>query len=179
MLSRMIRSILTTVVVLASWHAGAALAESDSRVLFQHKRWEVRVVAFDDGEISCVAQVSTQGSSFAIWANGTDPVKLQFFSEDWNLGSGNADVRVRIDRRQRWDLHNADLVENSVLFDLPSDNDGTRFLNEVMRGNRVVLSNSNGVQVGVWSLSGSSASIRALISCVDLLEHDLDDNPFE
>ncbi|MCP5073628.1 MAG: hypothetical protein GY947_10095 [Rhodobacteraceae bacterium] len=159
-------------------HTSSA-AELDSRVLFTHKRWEVRVVAFEDGGISCVAQVSAPGTSFSIWANGADPAKLQFFSENWDLGDDRADVVVQVDRRTRWDLYDAQLHKNSVLFNLPNDKDGTKFINEVMRGRNVVLSSASGTRVGIWSLSGSSASVRALIECVDLLDHEADGNPFD
>ncbi len=178
MLRGSIRNLVVIGVALLGW-GEIAVAQSDSRILFTHKRWEVRVVAFDDGEITCVAQVSDPGTSFAIWANGSSPARLQFFSSDWNLGEDKADVVVQVDRRTRWDLFGASLHENSVLFDLPNDRDGNRFIKEVMRGRNVVLSNSDGARVGIWSLAGSSASLRALSECVDLLEHDPDGNPFD
>ncbi len=151
---------------------------TDSRTIFTHKQWEVRVVAFDDAKVKCVAQVNTKGSSFAVWADGVTPARLQFFSQDWNLGQGSADVVVRIDRRPKWDLTNANLNQQSVLFDLPNDNDGRRFINEVRRGNVIRLGNARGNEVGRWSLSGSSAAVGKLIECVDLLQTDQDDNPF-
>ena len=33
----------------------AALAESQSEILFQHKHWEVEIVGFDDGSFACLA----------------------------------------------------------------------------------------------------------------------------
>lgn len=156
---------------------GAAWA-AESRTLFSHKRWEVRVVAFDDAKLKCVAQVNTNSSSFAIWADGQAPARLQFYSQDWNLGQGSADVIVRIDRRPKWDLTNANLNKQSVLFDLPNDSAGRRFINEVRRGGVIRLGNARGNEVGRWSLSGSSAAVGALSDCVDLLQGDQDDNPF-
>lgn len=158
--------------------AGSVVEAAESRTLFTHKRWEVRVVAFDDGKLKCVAQVNANNSSFAIWADGQAPARLQFFDKRWNLGQTNADIVVRVDRRPKWDLFNARLNQNSVLFDLPNDTDGRRFVNEVRRGRVIYLGNNQGREVGRWSLSGSSAAVGALIDCVDLLKGGRDDNPF-
>lgn len=163
----------------AGLFSSSAAAQSDSQTIFTYKRWEVRVVAFEDASLACVAQVNHDRGSFAIWANGNGPPRLQFFSSEWDLGQSQADVVVRIDRRRKWDLTNADLNENSVLFDLPSNNAAERFLGEVLRGNVIYLFNTRGHEVGRWSLAGSSASIRTLTECVDLLETGADGNPFD
>lgn len=153
---------------LVLWPVSAS-AQNDSRVIYQRGAWMVRVVTFDDASLSCVAQVDKPGSSFAIWANGRTPFRLQFYSSAWQLGSKKADIVVRIDRRAPWNLYNATLNINSVLFDLPNDNDGYRFLREVMRGGVIYLSNNRGVQVDQWTLSGSSASIQSLTDCIEMI----------
>jgi len=35
-----------------------AMAETQSQTVFEHKHWTVDAVAFDDGSLGCVAQVS-------------------------------------------------------------------------------------------------------------------------
>lgn len=157
---------------------GSVADALESRTVFTHKSWVVKVVAFDNAEVKCEAQVSNGNSSFSIWADGVNSVRLQFYDQDWDLGQSSADVITRIDRRPKWDLYNARLNQQSVLFDLPNDNDGNRFLGEVRRGRVIYLGNRNGKEVGRWSLSGSSAAVGALVDCVDLIKGGLDDNPF-
>jgi len=156
----------------------AALAQTESQVVFKHKAWEVQVVAFDNATVSCVAQVKKNGPTFSIWADGRSPVRLQFYSPVWEFDSDRADVVVQIDRRAKWNLNGAELYENSVLFDLPGDDAGSRFLLEVVRGNTLKLQNVGGALIESWSLAGSSASISALIDCTEILTSDADKNPF-
>lgn len=174
----MLKAILTGLTLVAVTLTSTATWATDSRTLYRHKQWEVRVVAFDNAKLSCVAQVNRTNSSFAIWADGQNPARLQFYDRTWNLGQTNADVIVRVDRRPKWDLYNARLNKQSVLFDLPNDTDGRRFVNEVRRGSVIYLGNNRGNEVGRWSLSGSSAAVGKLIECVDLLQNGSDDNPF-
>jgi hypothetical protein len=146
-----------------------ALAQQ-SEVVFIRRAWEVRIVRFDDGSAACVAQVSQPGDSFSIWADAVNPVRLQFYSTAWSFGEGDtADLVVQIDRRAPWNLTNANLYLNSVLFNLPDNATGTRFLREVMRGNVLYLRNDRGQPVQSYTLAGSSASIQALIDCVSVL----------
>ncbi|MFN3644293.1 MAG: hypothetical protein ACK4TB_15375 [Gemmobacter sp.] len=148
--------------------AAPAAAEIQSRTLFQHRAWEVQVVRFEDGAVSCVAQVARPGVTFSVWADNRSPVKLQFYSRAWDFGTGDtANLVIQIDRRAPWNLTNAELYLQSVLFNLPDDNTGTRFLLEVMRGNVLYLRNQRGQPVESYTLSGSAASIQALINCVD------------
>lgn len=157
----------------------AAVAEPQSERLFDHKNWMVEVVAFDDGSLACVAQVTDGDDSFSIWADPWNPVKLQFYSTSWDFsGGGSADLGVQIDRREPWSLTDAELYENSVLFNLPGDDSSTRFLMEVVNGTTLHLGNDAGDHVQSYSLAGSSASIQALSACVDALGSDNDDNPF-
>ena len=175
----MFRKLFACVIaVVLAGSANIAMA-TDSRVLFTHKKWEVRVVAFDSGSIKCVAQVNLPGSSLAIWADGVAPARLQFFDRDWELGQSSADVVVRVDSRPKWNLYSANLNQNSVLFDLPNSNDGRRFVNEVRRGRVIRLGNAGGREVGRWSLSGSSAAIGALDDCIGLIRDRQDGNPFD
>lgn len=158
--------------------AGVAWAEPVSEVVYRHKNWEVLIVGFDDGSVSCVAQVTAAGDTFSIWADAVNPVKLQFYSADWQFGEGDtADLQVEIDRRGPWSLTNAELYQNSVLFDLPDETQSSRFLHEVMNGRTLHLRNDTGEAVMDYSLAGSSASIGALGDCVDVLS--ADSNPFD
>ncbi|HSF62991.1 MAG TPA: hypothetical protein VLA78_01300 [Paracoccaceae bacterium] len=159
--------------------AGPAAAEVQSQRVFAAKAWTVDVVMFDDGTLSCMADVNQPaGDSLSVWADADGAVRLQFFSPGWDLGEGGtADLEVQIDRRGPWALTNADLYLQSVLFDLPDSDEGTRFLSEVMRGNTLYLRNDRGEGVQEHTLAGSSAAIRALIDCVDALGMP-DANPF-
>ena len=158
--------------------AGAPVAaQIQSRTLFQQRAWEVQVVGFDDGSVSCVAQVSRPGETFSVWAGTAGPVKLQFYSTGWDFGTGDtANLVVQIDRRAPWNLTNAELYLQSVLFNLPDNDTGTRFVLEVMRGNTLYLRDNRNRGVRQYTLAGSSASIQALIDCVDGLRRR--PNPF-
>jgi hypothetical protein len=145
--------------------AGSAGAQQ-SEVLFSHKHWQVEIVGWDDGSVGCVAQVSAPGESFSIWTFPDGAVQLQFYSTAWQFGEGDtADLQVQIDRRAPWNLTGAELYQNSVLFYLPDSNSGVDFIVEVARGNRLYLRSADGSDVQNYSLSGSRASIDALVEC--------------
>ncbi|MCX7889378.1 MAG: hypothetical protein N2422_06555 [Rhodobacteraceae bacterium] len=168
---------LLVAAALAALLAPGTAGAQQSEVVFSYKAWEVRVVQFDDGSLSCVAQVSHGSDSFSVWADSNEAVRLQFYSEAWDFGEGStADLEVQIDRRGPWTMTNAELYLQSVLFDMPDTNDGVRFLTEVMQGNVMRLRNDSGQDVMAYSLAGSSASINALIQCVDGLNRS--SNPF-
>lgn len=152
--------------------------DTESQVVFTRKQWEVRVVAFPDSSLACVARVQKPGSSFSIWSDGHAKVQLQFFSRAWSFTEDSADIVVQIDRRAKWDMSNADLNENSVLFNLPNSDAGKNFLVEIARGSRIKLFNTGGNLIEDWSLSGSLASMNALIDCADSLLQDNDSDPF-
>jgi hypothetical protein len=159
--------------------AGAARAEPTYQTLFSYKAWEVQVVAFDDGTLACLAQVSDPGDSFSIWTYPDESVRLQFFSTAWEFGEGNtADLELQIDRRGPWSLTNAELYLNSVLFTIPDGDAGVRFIVEVARGNTLYLRAADGTNVMSYSLAGSHASINALIECGDALLDPSPQNPF-
>lgn len=170
-----IRGAVLGVAVLA---AGSALAETQTQVVYSHKAWQVQVVAFDDGSLSCLAEVSDGARSFTLWAGADELVQLQFYDESWDLGEDQtANLKVEVDSRGVWDLTNAELHKQSVFFDIPDSGDGVNFMDEVMGGNLLYLSNESGEEVANYSLAGSRASIGALIECVSALK--TDSNPFE
>lgn len=159
--------------------AGMAGAEPQSEQLFSHKNWVVEIVGFDDGSFSCVAQVSDGEDTFSVWADPWSAVRLQFYSTSWDFSDGgSADLGVQVDRRSPWSLTDAELFKNSVLFSLPEGDSSDRFLMEVVNGSTLHLKNDSGSHVQSYSLAGSSASIQALIACVEALADDSDDNPF-
>ena len=165
------RAWATGVALVLGLAAGAVAAEPQSERVFAHKAWTVDVVMFEDGTLNCMADV-TQGSgdSFSVWSDPAGNLRLQFFSPAWDLGEGEtADLQVQIDRCGPWELTNADLYLQSVLFDLPGTDAGSRFLSEVMRGNTLFLRNDRGEGVQAHTLAGSSAAIRALVDCVGAL----------
>ncbi|MBI1218282.1 MAG: hypothetical protein GC186_07010 [Rhodobacteraceae bacterium] len=161
------RMFLAAVVVSAV--ALPAVAGSTDKVIYSYKDWEVRVVAWDDGTTSCVAQVTYADDSFSIWADSQNPIKLQFYYSGWNFDQSTANLVVQIDGRAPWRLNDADLYKQSVLFDLPDTRSGTQFLSEVIYGNTLYLRNDSGEDVQDYSLWGSQASISALTRCVDAL----------
>lgn len=147
--------------------APAAQADADSLLLFSHKHWEVSAVKFDDGDMACKAEVADPGVSFALWvfANGT--LRLQFYSSDWTFSGGTANLLVQVDNRKSWTLNDAELNENSVLFDLPPGDSSARFLVEIAQGEKLHLGSDDGKEVIWYSLAGSRASMDALIACND------------
>lgn len=157
---------------------GAADAQQ-SEVLFSHKHWQVEVVGWDDGSLGCVAQVTAPGESFSIWTFPDDSVQLQFYSTAWQFEEGTtANLEVQIDRRAPWDLTNAELYENSVLFYLPDSQAGINFIVEVAKGTRLYLRSDDGSDVQNYSLAGSRASIDALIECGEVINDQSPGNPF-
>ena len=172
------RKVLAVALGLACGGAAPPAADTQSEVIYQNRAWEVRAVSFDDGSASCVAQVSDGADSFSIWAGTDGAIRLQFYSDAWDFGEGNsADLEVEIDRRGPWSLTNAELYLQSVLFDIPDNDDGLRFVTEVMRGRMLYLRNDEGEDVVSYSLAGSSASVQAMIDCVDTLGRS--SNPFQ
>ncbi|WP_431300623.1 hypothetical protein [Tabrizicola sp. BL-A-41-H6] len=156
-------------IALLAGSAGAVAAQQ-SEVLFSHKHWQVEIVGWDDGSLGCVAEVSAPGESFSIWTFPDESVQLQFYSTAWAFDDGTtADLEVQIDRRAPWNLTNAELYQNSVLFTLPDDSSGVNFIVEVAQGNRLFLRADDGSDVQNYSLSGSRASIDALIECGEVL----------
>lgn len=168
---------LLAAAVLAVSLPTMTLAAPVSEIVYQRKAWEVQIVGYDDGSISCVAQVRHGGESFSIWSDADESVRLQFYSSGWDFDGGTADLEIQIDRRAPWTMTNAELYLQSVLFDIPDNDSGIRFLTEVMRGNVLYLRNDRGQHVQSYSLAGSSASIQALIDCVDVLQTN-PGNPF-
>lgn len=161
--------------------ATAASAEPQYETIYQRKAWEVQVVGFDDGSFSCLAQVSEGDESFTVWADADSLVKLQFYSNEWDFGEGDtADLEVEVDRRSPWTLNAAELYLQSVLFTLPDSDIGTKFLLEVVKGSTLYLRDADGNDVRSYTLAGSSASIQALVECVDgISSGDPDTNPFK
>lgn len=156
-----------------------ALASPQSEVLFSHKHWQVELVAWDDGVLGCVAQVSAPGESFSIWTFQDESVQLQFYSTAWNFGEGDtADLVVQVDGKPTWNLTDAELYQNSVLFNLPDSDAGVEFIVEIAKGNRLFLRNDTGADVQDYSLAGSRASIDALIECGNVITQKTPKNPF-
>ncbi len=169
---------LVTMAALFAAQTGSAGAQS-SEILFSHKHWQVEIVGWDDGSVGCVAQVSAPGESFSIWTYPDGGVQLQFYSTAWQFGEGDtADLQVQIDSRAPWNMTDAELYQNSVLFNLPDSDAGINFIVEVARGNRLYLRAADGEDVQNYSLSGSRASIDALVECGTTIGRVTPGNPF-
>jgi len=168
--------VLSAAVVVAGPLSARVVAR---KTLFHSGAWLVKIIGYDDGAIYCEAKVSYPSNTFAIWARPGRNAQLQFYDSGWKFSKSRADVRVRIDRRPRWNLTNARLSGHSVFFTLPDGNASRRFLREVMYGNTVRLYNRSGSLIHNYSLAGSNASILALTKCVKLLKtRGQDKNPF-
>jgi hypothetical protein len=166
-------------ILLAALLAALPAAAQQSEVLFTAKQWQVELVAWDDGVLGCMASVTLPGEQFSIWTFQDESVQLQFFSTGWSFGEGDtADLQVQVDRREPWNLTEAELYLNSVLFTLPDSDAGVEFLVEIAKGNRLFLRADDGSDVQNYSLAGSQASINALIDCGNVLSDDGRGNPF-
>jgi hypothetical protein len=169
---------LLAAAAIVAVQTGSAGAQS-SEILFSHKHWQVEIVGWDDGSVGCVAQVSAPGESFSIWTYPDGAVQLQFYSTAWQFGEGDtADLVVQVDSRAPWNLTGAELYQNSVLFYLPDSDAGVNFIVEVARGNRLYLRAADGADVQNYSLSGSRASIDALVECGNTIGRQTPGNPF-
>ena len=156
----------------------AVLADSQSRTLFKHKHWEVELIAYDDGTFACLAEVDAGTDSFTLWLYADRSVRLQFYSTSWEFGEGDtADLQIKIGNREHWNLNDADLYKNSILFNLPDTKLSVGFLTEIAQGNRLYLRTAKGEPVMDYSLAGSSASMAALGECANALSEP-DKNPF-
>jgi len=151
--------------------AGAAGAETTSERVYSYKHWDVEIVGYDDGTVACTAKVDAVTESFSIWTYPDQTLRLQFYSTAWDFGDGGdtANLLVQIDRRTPWTLTDADLYQNSVLFNLPGSEDGWRFLTEIAAGNVLYLRSEAGEDVQSYSLAGSRASMSALGECSDVI----------
>lgn len=146
-------------------------------ILYQHKSWMVEGVTFDDGTYACLAEVTDPGESFSIWAFQDESVEVQFYSEDWDFGdSDTADMEVEVDHKSPWSMTGANLTGHSVLFTLPNNNQSGDFIIEIARGSTLHLRTATGDAVRDYTLSGSSASIKALVDCMNSISGDK--NPF-
>ena len=160
------RQMFSRIWVAVAVMLGGMAEAQESKQLFAYKHWEVEIVGWDDGSLGCVAQVSAPGESFSLWTFPDESVQLQFYSTAWAFAEGtSANLQVQIDRRAPWNLSNAELYQNSVLFNLPDSKAGIDFILEVARGSRLYLRADDGSDVQNYSLSGSRASIDALIDC--------------
>jgi hypothetical protein len=162
-LTKLVRSAIAAAAVLVA--PLALSAQPYENYYYGHKAWTVHVVTFADNSLACRARVNEPGASFAIWADGYSAVTLEFIRSNWDFYEGREDIIVQIDRRASWDLTDADLAGNQILFQLPGGNASDRFLGEIVRGNQVKLFSNSGEFVESWSLAGSSASINKLIEC--------------
>lgn len=163
-----------TMRVLASLVALFSLLASNvdagqSRTLFQHKNWKVRIEANSDATAICVASVEpTANSWFALRADGT-ALQLEFYSSNWNLGYTTGDVVARIDQHAGWNLYSANFNGQLVDFTLPRGDGSKSFLLEIAKGNFIYLNQRTGGSMGQWSLAGSMASIVKLNECIGYL----------
>ncbi|MEO6298115.1 MAG: hypothetical protein ABIV25_03330 [Paracoccaceae bacterium] len=146
--------------------AAVPVLADNTEVLYRYKSWMVEGITFDDGSIACLAEVTDPGESFSVWIFPDKTIRLQFYSADWDFGdSDTANLEVEIDHRSPWSLTNANLTKNSVLFDLPDQDESVNFVLEVAKGSNLHLRSESGEGIRDYSLAGSSSSIQNLIDC--------------
>jgi len=178
MMQKMILAAGAVFGLLGGVSASPVLAQQ-SEVLFSHKQWKVELVAWDDGVLGCQATVCTRDESFSLWTFQDSSVQLQFYSKAWDFGEGDtADLVIQVDKKPQWNLNKAELYQNSVLFTLPDNDAAIELIVEVAKGNVVYLRSADGGSVQNYTLSGSRASIDALISCGDVITQQKPSNPF-
>ena len=165
------------VIVLYVGLAAEPASAERIEVLFEFRNWVVEGVTADDGSYACRAMVSVPGDSFSIRAFPDQAVRLQFTSDEWDLGEGDtASIEVEIDSRSPWAFADATLLQNSVFVDLPDLAESKTFVSQVARGAMLQLRTADGTGVRNYSLSGSSEAIRNLNQCDQTTIRDR--NPF-
>lgn len=153
-------------VLLIALAAGPAAAETTSENVFRESGWEVNLVRFDDGTADCVAETMETAESFSIWRMETG-MRLQFYSEAWSFGEGRyGDLSVGVDSLEPWNLTEAELYMNSILFDLPDGEGSGRFFSELAGGTDLFLIDPDGGKRR-YSLEGAAGALEALDFCVD------------
>ncbi|WP_146010302.1 hypothetical protein [Acidimangrovimonas sediminis] len=170
---------LSALSALAPARADAAIT---SKVIYSYRDWEVRLVNYDNRNLRCQARVSRNGYSFSLYASPGSGVRMQFYSTGWAFGDPHrGNLKLRIGGYPSWRLSNAELYKHSVLFNLPGGSKGSKFLMEVSNGSTLTLYNDRGSHVHTYSLSGSRASMDALIKCVRALRQggSRSSNPFD
>jgi len=86
-------------------------------------------------------------------------------------------MEVEVDRRSPWAMTGANLTGHSVLFTLPNNDQSGDFIIEVARGNTLHLRTATGDPIRDYTLAASSASIKALVDCMNSISGD--STPFD
>jgi hypothetical protein len=149
--------------------AVSANAETKVELLFSKVNWKTERVTFDDGDVGCVAEVRNQdGTEVMSFWRFKNTYRLQFYSISWEFGeSGKADVKLKIDDLDSWNLKNSELYKNSVLFDIPPGKEnGDAFVAELRGGKFIVLQGAEAVGYRNYSLLGAAEAIDHLESCL-------------
>jgi hypothetical protein len=144
-----------------------ANADPKTETLFKQLNWETSRVTFDDGDVACLAEVANHDSSesMSLW-RFRDTLRLQFYSEAWSFGEGEqADIDLKIDDLASWQMTNAELYKNSVLFDLPADENGDKLTMELRSGKTAVVTGDSAIGYRNYSLLGAVEAIPYLEGC--------------
>lgn len=155
------------IVPMLLFSAAQSASDIKSVQLFSETNWRVERVTFEDGEVSCVAEVTNhdKSESLSLW-KFEDRYQLQFYSEKWSFGEGRvADVSLKIDDNGVWNMTNAELYLNSVLFKLPADANGNNFMAELKNGKLAVLTSGGDVGYRNYSLLGAAGAVPYLENC--------------
>ena len=137
-----------------------------TEVLYEFRSWVVEGVTTDDNTFACNARVSLLGDSFSLRPLLDKAVRLEFYSDEWEFGEGDAaDIQVQVDSRTPRDFSDATLLQSSVYVDLRDPEEGASFLKEIAGGTKLYLRSADGTDVRNYSLFGSSAAIEHLVDC--------------
>lgn len=171
------KCIARTLLAIALLSPIAADAEPVSKLLSTYGAWTVKAVKYDDGTRSCVADIDNSPKSFAIYAfvDAKITLRIQFYDNTWDFGEGTGtNMTVTIDSLGPWNLTNVELYKQSALFYLPDEGSSSSFLSDVKRGNVLYMNSENGKLAAQYSLTGSAASIGALMDCASALKSGTD-----
>lgn len=151
--------------------AGVSATEVESTRLFTRGAWTVDV-SYDDrnGALWCDAGTeNSTGQLFKLIMYSSGQFSIFIFDANWALAKRGVEFRLDIDYK-RWTISGS--AEDTFVSVTPEDpQDGINFLKDVMAGTAVALYSDSGARLGTFSLRGSSAAVRELMSCWRRIEN--------
>jgi len=162
-------------IVLALFVSSAAFPSSadefDSKTLFRKGAWAVELTHnTSNGRLWCTARTDNNfGQTFSLTAYQNSQLTLFVFDNSWNIASRPLRFFVDVDY-SRWTMDGqGDNISVSLTMNDPKT--AVDFLEDLMAGNAVSVSNANEQKLAVFSLSGSYAAITNLFSCWESIDN--------
>lgn len=153
---------------------GAAVAEIEDRVLFQHRDWMTYLQHdTDTGGLWCVAATANNsGQTFDITMFDAGVVALYVIDPNWSLASRVVNFFVDIDY-SRWQA-TGEAAGTSVEVVFNDVDAAIAFTRQLMGGSAVAVYNSDGSRLATFSLSGSAAAVVKLLECYESIRGNVD-----